>query len=181
MDREKDGLTTRASSVTLSAEQPQNAPDEIDGAIDGLLVLTQLPAEPPLEQTVIAHLQTLAEFPEKLRQRLEEVPDRLGPSKISSHVLRVAYAGCSHLNWVAFQNLSPSVIAAAIVSDELQGAAALSLCADQSMLRGDDNREGSLDDLAIALAQTAGLQQLCLLQRPDRESDDASARSCCGC
>ncbi|KAL4861963.1 hypothetical protein BDV12DRAFT_203501 [Aspergillus spectabilis] len=180
MDREKDGLTTRASSVTLSAEQPQNVPDEIDGAIDGLLVLTQQSAEPPLEQTAIGHLQTLARFPGKLRQRLEEVPDRLGSSTISSHVLRFAYAGCRHLNWVAFQNLPPSVIAAAIASDELQGAAALSLCVDQFMLRGDDDdgEGGGLDDLAIALAQSAGLNQLCLLQRPDRESDDASARFC---
>ncbi|KAL3494970.1 hypothetical protein BJX62DRAFT_246849 [Aspergillus germanicus] len=144
----KDGST---SSCTISDEPPQTVPEEIDRAIDNLL---------------------------KLRQRLEEVPDRLGSSMISSHVLRIAYAGYSHLNWVAFQNISPSVIAAAIVSDELQGAAALSLCADQFILRGDDNREGSLDDLAIALAQTAGPQQLCLLQRPDRDSDDASARFC---
>ncbi|KAL2810884.1 hypothetical protein BJX63DRAFT_444437 [Aspergillus granulosus] len=174
MDREKDGSTTRASSVTISEELPQNIPVDIDGAIDDLLVLTQKPAEPPLEKTAIGNLQMLAKFPKKLRQRLEEAPDRLGPSKISSHVLRVAYAGRSHLNWVALQNLPPRVIAAAVASNELRGASALSLCVDQFELREDD-RGGGLHDFAVALVQCTGLEQLCLLQGPDRDSDNASA------
>ncbi|KAL3475937.1 hypothetical protein BJX99DRAFT_259013 [Aspergillus californicus] len=176
MDREKDGSTTRASSVTISGEPPQNIPEDIDSAINGLLVLTQVP-EPPLEQTAI-DLQMFVKFPEKLRQQLEEVPDRLGPSKISSYVLRVAYTGCSYLNWVVFQNLPPSVIAAAVASDELQGVSALSLCVDQLKLLGDNDEERGLPGFAAALAQSAGLKQLCLLQRPDRDSDDASARLC---
>ncbi|KAL4860447.1 hypothetical protein BDV12DRAFT_108330 [Aspergillus spectabilis] len=174
MDREKDSSTTRASSVTISGEPPQNTPVNIDSAIDDLLVLTQEPAEPSHEKTVFDNLQMLAKFPEKLQQRLEEVPDSLGPSKISSHVLRVAYAGRSHLNWVAFQNLPPSVIAAAVASDELRGASALSLCVDKFKLQ----REGDLKELAAAVSQCTGLRQLCLFQPPGRDSDDASAHIC---
>ncbi|KAL4863031.1 hypothetical protein BDV12DRAFT_202504 [Aspergillus spectabilis] len=167
MDREKDGSTTRASSVTISSEAPQNISVDIDSAINALLVLTQEPADPPIEKTAFENLQMLAKFP-------EEVLDRLGPSKISSHVLRVAYAGRSHLNWVAFQNLPPSVIAAAIASDELRGVSAISLCIDQFELRGDDG--GGVQDFAVALVQCTGLEQLCLLQGLDRDSDNASAR-----
>ncbi|KAL4738836.1 hypothetical protein BDV11DRAFT_188776 [Aspergillus similis] len=139
IDRAKDGSTTRASSCTMSDEPPQDIPEDIDGVIDDLLVLTQEPAEPPLEKTAIGSLQMLATFPKKLWQRLE-VPDRLGTSKISSHALRVAYAGCSHLNWVAFRKHTLSVIAAAIASEELRNASALSLCVDQVLLARDEKR-----------------------------------------
>ncbi|KAL4993273.1 hypothetical protein BDV10DRAFT_198465 [Aspergillus recurvatus] len=149
MDREKDGLTTGASSVTISGEPPQNIPVDINSAIDGLLV-----------KTVIGNLKILAEFPEKLQQRLED-----------------SRAGRSHLNWVAFQNLPPSVITAALASDELRGTSALSLCIDQVKLQG-DHGEGDLNDPAAALGRFTGLKQLCLLQWPDRDSDNASARIC---
>ncbi|KAJ5522338.1 hypothetical protein N7527_006453 [Penicillium freii] len=160
---------------TMSQETLRNA--HIDYTIDNLLLLTQEPTEYPFEKAVNDNLQNLAEYREQLRQRLEEIPDTLGPSEISSYILRVAYAGRSHLNWVAFQNLTPSVIAAAIASDELRDASALSLCVDWFRLEGDEE-EGDLGDLATVLAQTTALKQLCLLQRPDRDSDDASARFC---
>ncbi|KAL3474758.1 hypothetical protein BJX99DRAFT_247966 [Aspergillus californicus] len=73
MDREKDGLITRASSVTISEELPKNIPVDIDNIINNLLVLIQVPAKPPLKKT----------------QQIEEALDRLGPPKISSHVLCV--------------------------------------------------------------------------------------------
>jgi hypothetical protein len=177
MDRAKDGSSTRSSSFTILDKPPQNVPEDIDRAIDDLLVPTRDFTELSIEKSATSNLQMLAIFPEKLRQQLEEVPHRLGPSKISSHVLRVAFAGRSHLNWVAFQNLPPSVIAAAVASDELRGASTPSLCVDQFKLHGGDG-EGGLNDLATALAQPVDLQQLCLLQRPDRDSDDASARFC---
>ena len=160
---------------TTSQETLRNA--HIDYTIDNLLILTQEPTEFPFEKAVNDNLQKLAEYREQLRQRLEEIPDTLGPSEISSYILRVAYAGRSHLNWVGFQNLTPSVIAAAIASDELRDASALSLCVDWFRLEGDEE-EGDLGDLATVLAQTTALKQLCLLQRPDRDSDDASARFC---
>ncbi|KAL4776494.1 hypothetical protein BDW60DRAFT_213879 [Aspergillus nidulans var. acristatus] len=167
-------IDAKASSCTISDESLPDVPEEIDCAIDDLLVLTQEPAEPPFEKTAISHLHMLAKFPKILRQRLEEVPDRLGSSKISSHVLRVAYAGQSHLNWVAFWKLTLSVITAAITSEELCNASALSLCVDQFLLARDE-REGDLDDFAAALAQSTALKQLCFFQGPGQNSDDASA------
>jgi hypothetical protein len=178
MDRAtEDESTTRASSVTISEELPQTVPVDMDRTIDDLLLLTQEPISPPLEKKALAHLQTLVPFSERLRQRLEEVPDRLGPSTISSHVLRVAYTERSHLNWVSFGNLSPRVIAAAVASDELRSASALSLCVDAW---AGDKEEGAPDlvDLAAALAQSTGLQQLCFLQRPGRDQDNVSSRFC---
>ncbi|KAK1149842.1 hypothetical protein N8T08_003398 [Aspergillus melleus] len=144
-----------------------------DRAIDNLLILTQDPANLHLDQNTILNFQKLAEFRDHVRRRIEEVPDNLGPSEVSGHILRVAYAGHMHLNWVAFRNLSPSVIAAAIESDELRSASALSLCIDNFKLEGN---EGGFDDLAATLSQSTGLKQLCFLQRPDRDSDNASAR-----
>lgn len=178
MDRAKeDGSTTRASSVTISEEPPQTVPVDMDRTIDDLLLLTQEPVSPPLEKQALAHLQTLVPFSERLRQRLEEVPDRLGPSTISSHVLRVAYTERSHLNWVSFSNLLPRVIAAAVASDELRGASALSLCVD-AWAGDEEEGESDLVDLAAALAQSTSLQQLCFLQQPDRNHDEVSARFC---
>ncbi|KAL4866044.1 hypothetical protein BDV12DRAFT_140247 [Aspergillus spectabilis] len=152
MDSAKDAWTATAPHVTTSHDPAPNA--QIDRAIDDLLVLTQQPIEPPLEKAAIGNLQMLAKFREQLWQQLEEAPDRLGPSKIRSHVLRVAYAGRSHLNWVALRNLPPSVIAAAVASDELRGASAISLCVDQLKLEG----EGDLGDLAAALAHSTALK-----------------------
>ncbi|KAL5356182.1 hypothetical protein BJX96DRAFT_171371 [Aspergillus floccosus] len=167
-----DESTIKASSITILDEPPQYAPIDMDRAINDLLILTQEPASLPLDKRALANVQILAQFREKLRQRLKEVPDKLDFSKISSYILRVAYAGCSHLNWVAFRNLPPRVIATAVVSDELRGASALSLCVDR--FQG----ESELGDLAAALARSTALQQLCFLQRPDREKDDTSARFC---
>lgn len=149
----------------------------MDRTIDDLLVLTQEPASPPREKQALAHLQMLVPFREKLRQRLEEVPDRLGPSTISSHVLRAAYTEHSHLNWVMFGSLPLRVITAAVASDELRGASALSLCVDAW---AGDREEGASDllDLAATIAQSTRLQQLCFLQRPDRNHDDVSACFC---
>ena len=172
--RAKDDSKSRASSFTMSDDPPQNIPEDIDAVIDDLLVLTQEPAGPPLDRSAVSKLQLLAKFPEQLWQRLEEEPDRLGPFKGSSHVLAVAYAGRSHLNWVAFRNLTLSVIAAAVASDELRGASALSVCVDQFEME----REEGLEEFTAAVAQCSSLRQLCLVQRPDRDSDDASARFC---
>ncbi|KAL4874301.1 hypothetical protein BJY04DRAFT_225153 [Aspergillus karnatakaensis] len=176
-DSEEDDDSTGSLSATILEEPPQKFSDEIASGLDDLLDLTQEPAEYSLEETIIHRIQSLAGHREQLRQRLEEAPDRLGPSKISSHLLRVAYVGHSHLNWVAFQKLTLGAIAAAIASEELREASALSLRTDHFMLARDEN-EGGLDDLIAALAQSTALKQLCFLQRPDRNSVDASDRFC---
>ena len=164
--------TTRSKEASSTAErlstphEPRNA--QMDRAIDNLLIFTH--HNRALDETTIRKFQKLTEFREQLRRRLEEVPDSLGPSEACGYILRVAYAGRAHLNWVAFRNLAPSVIAAAIASDELRTASALSLCVDEM--------KGDFGELGVAIAQSTSLKQLCFLQRPDRENDDASARFC---
>ncbi|KAL4932899.1 uncharacterized protein BDV17DRAFT_252397 [Aspergillus undulatus] len=165
----KDEASTTSSSLTLSDEPVRNA--DTDHAIDNLLALTQESADPSLEKMTLSKFEKLSKFGEQLRQRLEEVPDSLGPSEMAGYLLRVAYAGRRHLNWVAFRNVKPSVVAAAVASDELRDASALSLCVDQFEL------EGAIDHLAAALTQSF-FKQLCFLQPPDRESDNASAGFC---
>ncbi|KAJ5984329.1 hypothetical protein N7481_006428 [Penicillium waksmanii] len=147
-----------ASSISISDDQPQEIPADMDRIIDELLVLTHHPDEHPHEKAA-------------LYQQLEEDPHRLGPWKVSSQVLAVAYAGRSHLNWAAFPNLTPSVIVVALASDELRGASALSLGADQFGLE----TGGDLNELTAAMAKCAGLRQVCLFQGVNRQSDDSSA------
>lgn len=79
-----------------------------------------------------------------------------------------AFAGCAHLNLVQFQNLTFDVIAAALASDELRETTALSVCVD--------HLSGDMDSLTSAVANATSLKHLCLLQKPDRRDDDASAR-----
>ncbi|KXG52943.1 uncharacterized protein PGRI_081980 [Penicillium griseofulvum] len=74
---------------------------------------------------------------EQLQQQLEEVPDSLGPSEAEAHILRVAYAKRTHLNWVVFRNLAPGMVGKAAVSNELWGASALSMRVDKFKLEGD--------------------------------------------
>ncbi|KAL4976085.1 hypothetical protein BDW66DRAFT_160006 [Aspergillus desertorum] len=157
---------TEESQAEVSSQSPlSGSPDRlqvhlrnahIDRAIDDML----LHARGPLESPIVRDLERLA-------------PEALGRCGQKAYILRVAYAGCRHLNWLKFRNLAPSVIAAALASDELQDASALSLCVEQFKLRADE-----LDPLVAALAQSTALTQLCLVQRPDRDSDDASASFC---
>lgn len=137
----------------------------MERAIDYLLALTF--TETYLDTATISKLQDLSEFQEQLRNRLEAVPHRLGPSQASAHLLRIAYAGSAHLNWVLFGNITYEIIAAAITSDDLQGAVALSI-------PGDD-LGGDLVALQNAAARLPTLKQINLLQRPDRSRDRATS------
>ncbi|KAL3447819.1 hypothetical protein BJX65DRAFT_276090 [Aspergillus insuetus] len=161
-------------AMTTSHEPRRDA--DVDYAIDDLLRLIKTD-DAHLEKRPLDGFQKLPKLPEHLRRRLEEVPDSPQGSsvKAGAQILRIAYAGCTHLNWVTFKNLTPSLIAAAIASDELRDAATLSISVDNFQL--DEDEEG-INELVSALVQSMSLKQLCILQRPDRENDDASARFC---
>jgi hypothetical protein len=167
----KEASTPSSSRTTLTEPSPP-VPADIDRAIDDLLDLTQEPTPGPLQkrEKPVVNIQLISQFRWRLQQRLEEEPYRLGPFMFSSQVLRVAYAACQHLNWVGFY-LSPHIITAAIRSDELRAASALSICVDQPRFA-----ESGLGDLAATLAQSTSLKQVCLVHRPDHMNDDISAR-----
>ncbi|KAL2855143.1 hypothetical protein BJX68DRAFT_274117 [Aspergillus pseudodeflectus] len=170
---------TEESQAEVSSQSPlSGSPDRlqaylqnahIDRAIDDML----LHARGPLESPIARDLERLVDHREQLRKRLEEAPEALGRCGHKAYILRVAYAGCRHLNRLKFRNLAPSVIAAALASDELRDASALSRCVEQFKPGADE-----LGHLVVALAQSTALIQLCLVQRPDGDSDDASASFC---
>ncbi|KAF7552218.1 hypothetical protein G7Z17_g4465 [Cylindrodendrum hubeiense] len=110
----------------------------------------------------------LAKLQRQLLTQLLEIPGNLRSSDTLSQLLRLAYAGHAHINCVALENITYEAIAAAIESDELKNAYALSLCID--------NISGDPKALVAALSQSMNLVQLCFLQHPDRETDDASAQ-----
>lgn len=149
-------------------EQSMTPDDSVRRAIDRLLVLTQ--SDLRLDEATVRKFQKLTDFGEQLRRRLHQVPENLGPAEASGHLLRVAFAGCSHLNWVMFQNLTYDAIASAINSNELRDAAALSICVDHT--------SGNADALKVALTESASLEQVYIAQRPGTESDEAGLRLC---
>uniref|UniRef100_A0A8H7N1V6 Uncharacterized protein n=1 Tax=Bionectria ochroleuca TaxID=29856 RepID=A0A8H7N1V6_BIOOC len=163
-DSDED-LTERVRRLG-TADEPHNA--QIDRAIDNLLILTQ--SNLNLDARTVDKFQKLAEFQSQLRRRLEETPGSLGPSEAAGHILRIAYSGYTSLHWGLFKNISYEAAAVAIMSDELRGAAVLSLCVD--------DLEGEVSVLRSAISRHSSLKHLCLLGSPDRENDDASARLC---
>jgi hypothetical protein len=168
------GRSSAASSRSTLVEPPAPIPSGIDRIIDDLLDLTQEPTSTLCAngERPMVNIELLSQFHERLRERLEEVPHRLGPAIFSSQVLRVAYAACQHLNWGVF-NLSPRVITAAITADALRSASALTLCVDEQVLE-----ESYLNDLAAALAQSTSLRQIFLVRRPGRKDNDIPTRLC---
>ncbi|KAL3486668.1 hypothetical protein BJX62DRAFT_246582 [Aspergillus germanicus] len=161
-------------AMTTSHEPRQDA--DVDYAIDDLLRLIKAD-DAHLKKGPLDSFQKPPKLPEHLRRRLEEVPDSLRGSsvKAGAQILRIAYARCTHLKLVTFKNLTPSLIAAAIASDELHVTATLSISVDNFQL---DEDEKGINELVAVLAQSTSLKQLCILQRPDRKNDDASARFC---
>ncbi|GAB1317085.1 Proteophosphoglycan ppg4 [Madurella fahalii] len=107
-------------------------------------------------------------FQAHLINQLCQSPRILGDSESSTQLLRLAYAGHSHLNWVAYTNLTYENIAAALESAELRDAQALSICVDQL--------DGSPTPLFEVLARSGTIRDLCFLQDPARANDDKSSQ-----
>ncbi|KAK0385978.1 hypothetical protein NLU13_7152 [Sarocladium strictum] len=138
----------------------------VNKAVDDILALTM--HNTTLDNATIEKFKKLCEFQYFLRKRLLEVPDRLGPSLASGHLLRIAYKGYTHLNWVLFSNITYEAIAAGIATEELRDALALSLCID--------GLSGDFGALAAALDDAScRIDEVYLLQQPKNESDKPSA------
>ncbi|RYP42667.1 hypothetical protein DL767_000036 [Monosporascus sp. MG133] len=116
------------------------------------------------------HIQSVShpDFQGRLLESLQEDPLRLGPSQASADLLRLAYAGHSHLNWVAYKNLSYDFVTIALQSEELKDATALSLCIDRI--------GGSPTMLLEVLSQSKTIQDVCFLQEPTRTNDDLASQ-----
>jgi len=108
------------------------------------------------------------DFQARLLESLCAQPLEIRPSNSSVHLLRLAFAGHSHLNWVAFTNLSYEGVATALESEELRDANALSLCID--------DLSGSPNALFDALSRSQTLSEACFLENPTQGSDDLTSR-----
>ncbi|PGH12455.1 hypothetical protein AJ79_04291 [Helicocarpus griseus UAMH5409] len=107
-------------------------------------------------------------FQDHLLRSLHRRPHDLSSSNSSTQLLRLVYAGRSHLNWVVYRNVSYESVAAAVGSEELSGAQALSLCIEEL--------SGSPNVLFEALSRSDTLREICFLQSPEREKDTASCQ-----
>ena len=108
-------------------------------------------------------------FQTRLLAQLRKDPNRLRVNSESiARLLRLAYAGHSHLDWVAYTGLTYGNIAATLESNELQDARALSICIDDV--------NDSPTPLFKILARCETIQDLCFLQGPTRINDDKSSQ-----
>ncbi|KAM0278615.1 hypothetical protein ACHAQH_005090 [Verticillium albo-atrum] len=151
-------------------------PSENDLLEEAVIRLVQDGAADKAEREILERHRTTMEhrsFQAKLRSRLLSDPSLVHHSSFVSStqlLLRLAYAGNPHLNWVAYKNLTYEDIAAAIRSPELHASArALSICIDE---RGFDSDAPLFD----VLAQSGNIRDVCFFQGPERASDDESSR-----
>ena len=147
--------------------EPEEAPadSDLDQAIDRLIY------EPlqndSLNRAKLDQCRNHPNFQKRLLKSFHKSPFKLSTSGSSTQLLRLAYAGRPHLNWVAFRTLSYESIAATLESKELRNAQALSLCVD--------DLADSPDVLFNVLSYPNTPRILCLLQSPTRANNDASA------
>ncbi|KAJ5541977.1 hypothetical protein N7535_004395 [Penicillium sp. DV-2018c] len=117
---------------TTSDEPPQNVPVDI---IAPLIICWFSPRSPSLLPARNKRSLTFKCWPRFARSCCSDskrcltglAPPRSPAMFYACHTLSTA---TSNFNWVVFGSLPPRVIAAAIASDELRGASALSLCVD---------------------------------------------------
>ncbi|KAL6897539.1 hypothetical protein GGI43DRAFT_428679 [Trichoderma evansii] len=159
-----DNSTSRFIGTLASPHENQGDPYTYQEAIASLADQTRRTNNPEL---VVSHKSSkLADIQRQILRRLEETSGNFGSSTALSQLLSLAYDGQFILNWVAFRSITYEAIATAIESSELKEASALNLCID--------NISGDPNVLFAALSRSKNLVQLCFLQRPARESDDAS-------
>ncbi|KAM0254535.1 hypothetical protein ACHAQJ_006695 [Trichoderma viride] len=159
-----DDSTSRSINTPTSSHEGQLDSYTYQETIASLINQTQRTDNP---MPVVLHkVSELADIQRRILRRLEETLGNLSSSATLGKLLSLAYDGQSILNWVALQNITYEAIATAIESSELKEASSLSLCID--------NISGDPNVLFAALSRSRNIVQLCFLQRPTRESDDAS-------
>lgn len=91
--------------------------------------------------------------------------EHIGPSDCSAAILRLAYKGHPSLEWTKFVNLDGQTLAAALGDDDLSDAAE-AIFSSSNLARDVPQAVRALD--------TKGFKSIYLMERPDRESDDAA-------
>ncbi|KAJ8130760.1 hypothetical protein O1611_g2869 [Lasiodiplodia mahajangana] len=140
--------------------------DSLDRTIEGLI--QGLSDIEDLNTSNIQQSTRHPEFQARLLEVLREDPLILSDSRTSTELLQLAYAGHSHLNWASYGNLSYESVAAAIRSNKLDDANALSLCIDRM--------SGSADVLFDTLLLSKSIQEINFLQSPMRDNDELGSQ-----
>lgn len=151
---------------TTSTQPPEGSKRTLgDQAIISLIGSTH--EEDSFNMSIFDDVLLLPGFSSRLLRLLEEHPDRLGPTRSAGQLLKLAYAGQKHLDWIPYKHLSADGIAVALDSPELEGT--------ESLIFRIGSNCGKMSQLAKSLPRLASLQQLCVLQEPTRTDDDPSA------
>ncbi|KAL2679246.1 hypothetical protein Neosp_010013 [[Neocosmospora] mangrovei] len=119
------------------------------------------------DPSLLDEVRNFPGFQRMVKEYLLCHPEKVGPTHASAHLLQLAYAGEDCLKWNLFTELDPKTIQVALASDALKGATGISLTASS-------NHEPA--ELLKALASLDRLHTLQVLDRPDREDEDASNR-----
>ncbi|KAI1172157.1 hypothetical protein F4777DRAFT_524269 [Nemania sp. FL0916] len=154
------------SSIGLSsASNKRKHIDNLDQAIISLI--QGLAQGEELDMSSIQQSVSHPEFQARLLHAVNSFPLALTDSGSSMQLLQLAYAGHSHLNWVSYGNLTYESISAALQSNQLRGAKALSLCID--------HLGGSPNALFQALVDSEWIHEIHFVQGPTRENDELSS------
>ncbi|OIW23584.1 hypothetical protein CONLIGDRAFT_649611 [Coniochaeta ligniaria NRRL 30616] len=152
--------------VDVEVRPHQNSKSTLeDRAIVSLIGSTQ--EQDSFDMSIFDTVLLLPSFPSSLLRLMEAHPDLLGPTRSAGQLLKLAYAGRTHLDWTPYKHLSADGIAAALDSPDLAGAESLVFRLGSSC--------GNTTQLAASLPQLSQLQQLCVLQDPTRTDDTPSA------
>ncbi|RYP82461.1 hypothetical protein DL770_005574 [Monosporascus sp. CRB-9-2] len=148
-------LSQARDTPAASSDPPSKDNDILDRAVEILIQDTMRNESVDKRK----HIQSIShpDFQGHLLESLQEDPLRLAPSKALADLLRLAYAGHSHLNWVAYKNVSYELVAIALQSEDLKDATALSLCIDRI--------GGSLTVLLEVLSQSKTIKAVCPIMR----------------
>lgn len=121
--------------------------------------------------SVFDHVRHIPGFKALVQQVLQECRDTLSDTRAVGRLIHLAYASpTGHLSLELLENLSANAVSAAL-GENLEASrtiTSLSLCIDSI--------QSTPAELATVLSRATSLREICLLQRPTRESDTLSAQ-----
>ncbi|KAI1366697.1 hypothetical protein F5Y08DRAFT_351128 [Xylaria arbuscula] len=152
---------SQSSGTSGASTRELRSDARLDQSIEGLM--ERVERGDGLDTSITQQLLLHPKFQNRLLKRLRRTPLVLGGVGSSADILRLAYVGHSHLNWVSYGNLTYESIAAALQSRHLKDATALSLCID--------HLGGSPKALFDALVNLKSILEINFLQKPTRDND----------
>ncbi|KAH7175216.1 hypothetical protein EDB81DRAFT_705061 [Dactylonectria macrodidyma] len=117
------------------------------------------------DASLLDNVQDLPGFQRTLKEYLLCHSEQVGPTRVSAHLLQLAYAGEGLLEWNSFTNLTPKTIKAALASDAMKSVTSIILTVPS---------HNPPEELVEALSSLSSLHTLQILDRPDRKDERIS-------